>query len=165
MWSRSVDWFIFLQTWINLICSYNLKIRTTKGSVQWGYLSLEREINCLSLSEQEIVCKILLRQMHVLYIFKYTFKISLWLTQILFPKDSHKKFWSCYLRRLFSEVESLTKHQKKALLAVLNHNVVFANWAWEVNDISVAGIEECVTCISYHGVTLSFSVLDSTSLQ
>ena len=44
---------------------------------------------------------------------------------------------------LFSVVESLTKHQKKALLAVLNHKVVFANWAWEVTDISVAGMEEC----------------------
>lgn len=62
-------------------------------------------------------------------------------------------------------VESLTKHQKKALLAVLNHKVVFANWAWEVTDISVAGMEECITCISYHGVMLSFSALDSTSLQ
>lgn len=66
---------------------------------------------------------------------------------------------------LFSVVESLTKHQKKALLAVLNHKVVFANWAWEVTDISVAGMEECITCISYHGVMLSFSALDSTSLQ
>ena len=62
-------------------------------------------------------------------------------------------------------VESLTKHQKKALLAVLNHKVVFANWAWEVTDISVAVMEECITCISYHGVMLSFSALDSTSLQ
>lgn len=62
----------------------------------------------------------------------------------------------------FPEVESLTKHQKKALLAVLNPKVVFANWAWEVNDISVADIEECVTHISYHGAKLFFSGLDST---
>lgn len=113
MWSRSADWFIFLQTWINLICSYNLKIRTTKGSVQWGYLSLEREINCLSLSEQEIVCKILLRQMHVLYIFKYTFKICLCLTWILFPKDSHKKFWSCYLRSCFQRLKVSPRIKRK----------------------------------------------------
>ena len=42
------------------------------------------------------------------------------------------------LEERFPEIESLTEHQRKALLAVINRKDVFANRTWKVNYISVA---------------------------
>ena len=77
--------------------------------------------------------------------FTYTFKsyLCFW---TLFPKESKRKFWLCFLRSDFQGLKVSVCIQRIALLAVLWQGCVLctANQPYEFNDISVTGYHQRV---------------------